>query len=244
MEAVARGVPINGGTNANGKLKIITAYYDLAQADNRLMIEWLLERNYKKPATYREMLAELLIRKPLKTHDVRYTLAEILHSNSVRAAFDLIIIDCPPRLTTSEIQAFCASTHLLIPTIFDRTSAEAVASLCGQIETLKKNNICPYIKYIGVVGTMWRATAVAQQGAIIQVKDALNTQQIPTAILPTNTFIPHAAQLVNDADQGIAYLVMPNWQDRQQIRDAIKELAIYVAGQMGLQQPTALQAAE
>jgi cellulose biosynthesis protein BcsQ len=244
VEAVARGVPLNRETNGNGKLKIITAYYDLAQADNRLMVEWLLEYNRIKPAHYRETLAELLLRKPLKPRDVRYTLAEILHSKTVRSVFDLVIIDCPPRLTTSEIQAFCASSHLLIPTIFDRTSAEAVASLCGQIETLKRANICPHLKYIGVAGTMWRPDGVAQRDAQIQVNDALTAHKFPIRILPTNTFIPHTAKLVNDANQGIAYLVMPNWQDRETIRNVIGKLAICVASQMGLQPPLILQAAE
>jgi chromosome partitioning protein len=244
VETVARSIPLCGGSNGNGKLKVITSYYDLAQADNRLMVEWLLECSCLRPTSYREVLAELLLRKPLKPRDVRYTLAEILHSKTVRSAFDLIIIDCPPRLTTSEIQAFCASSHLLIPTIFDRTSAEAVASLCDQIETLKKANICPHLKYIGVAGTMWRADGPAQRDARIQVNDALTAQKIPIQILPTNTFIPHTTKLVNDADQGIAYLVMPNWQDRRAIRDVIKELATCVAGQMGLQAPLTLQAAE
>jgi cellulose biosynthesis protein BcsQ len=60
----------------------------------------------------------------------------------VQRAFDLIIIDCPPRLTTSKIQALCAGSHLLIPTIFDRTSAEAVVTLYEQVETLKRAGIC------------------------------------------------------------------------------------------------------
>jgi chromosome partitioning protein len=240
VDAVARRVPMDGG----GDLKVIAAYYDLAQADNRILVEWLIECSCKTQKTLRRMLVELLNREPFKASDVRYTLAEVLHSNAVRAAFDLIIIDCPPRLTTSEIQAFCASSHLLIPTIFDWTSGEAVASLCGQIETLKRAGICPHLKYIGIAGTMQRTGKVAQQDAINLIQDALQAGNIPTGILPQRTFIPHTTQLVNDADQGIAYLAMPNWQDRQKVREAIKELAICVAGQMGLQQPLRLQAAE
>src|SRR5260370_35877134 len=109
----------------------------------------------------------------LGTADVRYALAKILHSDIVQRAFDLIIIDCPPRLTTSEIQAFCASSHLLIPTIFDRTSAEAVVSLCGQIETLKRAGICTYLKYIGIVGTRWRPGRVSQTAPRTVLKDRL-----------------------------------------------------------------------
>src|SRR5260370_24027885 len=126
----------------------------------------------------------------LGTADVRYTVEKILHSDIVQRAFDLIIIDCPPRLTTSEIQAFCASSHLLIPTIFDRTSAEAVVTLYDQIETLKGAGICPHLKYMGVVGTMWKRGRAAQAEAITFVKDALGNS--PIRVLPEKTF-PHQA---------------------------------------------------
>jgi chromosome partitioning protein len=226
--------------SASGGLQVITAYYDLAQADNRIMVEWLLEYLSRTPRDLRSVLTG----KFLRASDVRYTLAKVLHSKAVQKAFDLIIIDCPPRLTTSKIQALCASSHLLIPTIFDRTSAEAVVSLCDQVETLKNANICPYIVYIGVVGTMWkRPNRVAQTEAVQLVQDALADG--PTRILPEKTFVPHAAALVNDAGEGIAYIAMPEKQDRSQIRSAIAGLAEYVAGQMGIPRPADfLQAAE
>jgi chromosome partitioning protein len=243
VDAVAREVPLSGESSSTGHLKIITAYYDLAQADNRVLVEWLLECRCKSPKTLRESLIELLGHKPLKVRDVRYTLAEILHSNAVRSAFDLVIIDCPPRLTTSEVQAFCACSHLLIPTIFDRTSAEAVASLCGQVETLKTANVCPNLKYVGVAGTMWRGDRLAQRQAKKMVEDALRDAKIGAQILPDDTFIPHAAALVNDADQGIAYLNMPDRQDRQSARDVFERLATCVAQRMGLPHPPNVRAA-
>ena len=231
------------GDRGSGRLQVITAYYDLAQADNRIMVEWLLEQLSRTPRDLRTALVDLLTAKLLRTPDVRYTLAEVLHSNAVQKAFDLVIIDCPPRLTTSKIQALCASSHLLIPTIFDRTSAEAVVSLCEQVETLRDANICPNLEYIGVVGTMWRPNRVAQNEAVRLVRDALSAGL--TGILPEKTFVPHSAALVNDAAEGIAYIAMPQKQDRSQIRSAIAELAEYVAGQMGISQPAHfLQAAE
>jgi chromosome partitioning protein len=236
-------VDLNGNLKGQGRLQVVTAYYDLAQADNRILVEWLLQCNHRTPEDLRYALMERFKGKLSRAPDVRYTLAEILHSNAVQKAFDLIIIDCPPRLTTSKIQAFCASSHLLIPTIFDRTSAEAVVSLCDQVETLKQAGICPHLEYIGVVGTMWRQGRAAQTEAMTLVRDALANG--PTGILPEKTFVPHAAALVNDAAEGIAYIAMPNRQDRQQIRGAITELAEYVAGQMGIPRPAEFrQAAE
>src|SRR5260370_721851 len=221
--------------NSPGRLQIITAYYDLAQADNRIMIEWLLQCIHFGPGDLHHALVERLKGNLLRTADVRYTLAKILHSDIVQRAFDLIIIDCPPRLTTSEIQAFCASSHLLIPTIFDRTSAEAVVTLYDQIETLKRAGICPHLKYMGVVGAMWKRGRAAQTEAITFVKDARGT--IPMRVLPEKTFLPHAAALVNDAPDGIAHIAMPNSRECQQIRAAIAELAEHVADQLGIPNP-------
>jgi cellulose biosynthesis protein BcsQ len=229
---LAQKVDLNANENSPGRLQVISAYYDLAQADNRIMIEWLLQCIDFRPADLRHALMECLTGNLLRTADVRYTLAKILHSDIVQRAFDLIIIDCPPRLTTSEIQAFCASSHLLIPTIFDRTSAEAVVTLYDQIETLKRAGICPHLKYMGVVGTMWKRHRAAQTEAVTFVKDALGNG--PIRILPEETFLPHAAALVNDAPDGIAHIAMPNSRECQQIRTAIAELAEHVAGQMGI----------
>ena len=240
---LAQNVDLKTEENGPGLLQVVTAYYDLAQADNRVMIEWLLQSIHFRPADLHHALIERLKGSLLQTADVRYTLAKILHSDIVQRAFDLIIIDCPPRLTTSAIQAFCASSHLLIPTIFDRASAEAVVSLYEQIEALKRAGICPHLEYMGVVGTMWKRGRVSQTEAITFVKDALRSGSV--AMLPEETFVPHAAALVNDAADGIAHIAMPNGRECQQIRTAIAELAEHVASQMGILRATHfLEAAE
>src|SRR5262249_8762440 len=120
VPALARTVHLGDDYDGAGRLAIITAYYDVAQADNRILVEWLLRCRRKLPRSFRHMLADLLVGKLFRSQDVRYTLAEILHSQAVLGSFDIVLIDCPPRLTTGEIQAFCASSHLLIPTILDR----------------------------------------------------------------------------------------------------------------------------
>lgn len=102
------------GLHAAGQpnLKVVPAFYDLAQAENRVMIEWLLGD---------------------RRADIRFRLAEVLHDPVVRNAFSVIIIDSPPRLTTGAIQALAAGTHLLIPTVMDAPSAEAVVSFVRQV---------------------------------------------------------------------------------------------------------------
>lgn len=236
VSAVAKKVELDRDGNTLGSLSVITAYYDLAQADNRILVEWLLQCQRKYPKSVRHALADLLVGKLFRTQDARYTLAEMLHSHSVRNAFDLVIVDCPPRLTTSEVQAFCACSHLLIPTILDRPSAEAVATLCGQIETLKKADICPHLQYIGVVGTMLRANT-NYSPAMNLIQDSLRDARIPAGLLPSETFIRHTVEMVREADDGIAYLVMGNAQQSVAVRRSIESLAVHLAGRMGLARP-------
>ena len=47
-------------------LKVIPAYYDLAQADNRLIVEWLLQTKPRWSRNLRQFLADLLVGKLLK----------------------------------------------------------------------------------------------------------------------------------------------------------------------------------
>ena len=52
-------------------------------------------------------------------------------------------------------------------------------------------------------------------------------------LLDEQNYVRHAAPLINDADEGIAYIVMRE-ADRQNVRLAIKLLAREVVGRMGL----------
>lgn len=239
VENVAHEIQLDG-ERKGGRLKLISTYYDLAQADNRLLIEWLVKCTpYQIPKSLMAAAQAFFTGVIFRRNDVRYTLAEILHSESMREAFDLIIIDCPPRLTTGAIQAFCASTHILIPTIFDRPSAQAVVSLCNEVETLKENGVCPYLNYIGVVGTMWQANLNTQRDARQFIQDLLKTENIDTGILPERTFVPETQEMVKYAKEGIAYIVMP--ENRAKVRQSIQNLAEYVATRMGIAPPPNFQ---
>jgi chromosome partitioning protein len=151
-----------GGMLSSLSIWTIPAYYDLAQAENRMLVEWLL------PLSEHGLVSRLLrlfrVREtdPQRSvTDVRYLLAEALLDPLVQANFDLVIIDSPPRLTPSHIQAMCASTHLLVPTILDGLAGDAVARYLDQVATHKlgppgnsSRAICPHLQPIGVVCTL------------------------------------------------------------------------------------------
>lgn len=216
------------------RLKVVTAYYDLAQADNRLMVEWLL--NLRKPDRrhWRKWLSDVFIGKIYQANEMRYNLAQLLHSEAVRDNFDLVIIDCPPRLTSGTIQALCASSHVLIPTILDKPSAESVVSFCTQVETMKREGLCPYLRHLGIVATRFTPTLKHIDGLVQKITDELKNKNIKCGFLPTRTFIPQTVALVREADEGISYFNLRNDAQSQKAKNAIAELAHSVAHQAGV----------
>lgn len=216
------------------RLKVITSHYDLAQADNRLLVEWLLNVQQKDDRSWRKWLADLFTGRLDRPHEMRYNLAKLLHSDAVRDAFDLVIIDCPPRLTAGTIQALCASSHVLVPTILDRPSAESVISFCEQVETLKASGICPHISYVGVVATRYEPRYLSSAATLQMLSDQLAARKLKCPILPRGTFIPQTTTLVREASEGIAYFSLRDAHSAGNAKVAISRLAQHVAHHVGV----------
>ncbi len=184
----------------------LPAYYDLARAENRAMVRWLVDAD---------------------KIDVRYKLAELLLDERVQNTFSKIIIDAPPRMTTGAIQAFCASTHVLIPTILDGLSGDAVATFVNELEGLKESGVCPHLKVVGVVGSMTMHNigrkmeenpdddpplSVAERQGVAALRSALERVQKerrlsapPAKLLPETTFIQKLAVIANHAGETVVY---------------------------------------
>jgi hypothetical protein len=84
---------------------------------------------------------------------------------------------------------------------------------------------------------MWQPNLVAQRDAKELIQRAINNAGVQNWILQEQYFVPRTVQLVRQADEGIAYIVMRDDQSHRQIREAIESLASCVAGQMGLPPP-------
>jgi chromosome partitioning protein len=106
--------------------------YPFATIENNIMIDWVSNRT---------------------TDDVRFRLCRILRDPVFQQHYSMVLIDCPPRITTGTINALCASTHLLIPTKLDEMSAEAAIYFMQQIERMQ-DGLYPRLQLIGVAPTM------------------------------------------------------------------------------------------
>lgn len=105
-----------GGTQLPS-CSLLPCTYGFSGQENRQMVAW--------------MLREL-------DEDPRYRLAKFLYSSGARERFryDTVIIDAPPRLSLGSVNALTASTTLIIPTIPDRMSTEAVRNFVQSANTL------------------------------------------------------------------------------------------------------------
>lgn len=200
-------------------LRLMTSYYDLAQAESRMMVDWLIGD---------------------RKNDVRFALRNLLWSDAVACSFSAVIIDCPPRFTTAAIQAFAAATHMLIPTKLDRASREAVISFSRQVELLRQAQVCwEGLKYVGVVATMVDPRANVDT-LRTQLSDKLAAPADSggaagkTRCLGSETDI-HENTIFRDAgSKGIAYFLMGESQQSARVKQAIQVLTRHLAREMDL----------
>lgn len=132
--------------------RILTCYYEFSDTETQSMIAWL-DR----------------LRNGIQEPDVRFRLGHLLSEPIVKTDFDIVLIDAPPRFTTGAVNAFCASTHLLIPTVLDQMSAEAVVYFSRDL-TAMRNDLFPRLSLIGVVPTI-----VYQSGSYTEREQAVIT---------------------------------------------------------------------
>jgi chromosome partitioning protein len=174
---VARGL---GGNLTRSSF--VSAFYDLALFEDRMMVEWLLQEN--------------------DGDDVRYRLANVLLQPQVQQRYDIVLIDVPPRLSAGTINALCTSTHVLVPTIFNPIAAEPVPNFLGAAASLL-HNLNPTARFVGIVETM---APPANQGQPARAK-ARGTIEAALQGHPgigiLQTCIPRRMPI---AEGGIAYL--------------------------------------
>jgi chromosome partitioning protein len=187
------------------RVTAIPAFYDLARTDNRVMVEWLL-------GCYAD------------ASDPRYWMATALHDPEVQAKYDCIVIDAPPRMVTGFVQALCASTHVLIPTVLDHVSADAVDRFVTQLE--QEKTLWPYLRVAGVVATMCSTNITLYERDVIRfLLDRLNQHKLNPQLVGKEAFISRSSLLNRESGQGIAYAANSNAKEFVALRNKFGALA-------------------
>jgi cellulose biosynthesis protein BcsQ len=175
-----------------GRISIFTAHYSLATVENQLMADWL------------SAAAE--------APDVRFNLLRYLRSEAFKQ-FDLVIIDCPPRLTTATVNALTASTHVLIPTLLDNLSAPAASYFARQLARMRPS-LFPHLKLVGVVPSITvKSTGLNDREAKVandieaEMTDIWPASGRPAgkSVVMGTQFIPRTGPIGDAAGLGIAF---------------------------------------
>ncbi len=188
--------------------RLVTSTYQLTPVETRLMSNWLFGEGGK---------------------DERYQLVENLLSEDVQSKFDVVIIDAPPRLSISAMNALTASTHLLIPTIVDRLSSDAVRTFLQMIHDLR-GAYFPRLEIAGIVLTMTtqKDLTAAEKTVVDHLMGDLQMISLPS---PTHIFernIPDRAAIAQAASNRIAYF------ENAEVKAIFAELGDAVAKRVGL----------
>ena len=181
--------------------RFLASNYTLATAENNALFRWLLEKF---------------------DTDARYHLASVLLDKEVQDSVDYILLDAPPRLTTATINALCASTHVLVPTILDRQSTNGVFRFLRQLDRMQ-GELFPRLKPLGVLASMtygWDAFTLKEQEVIGDLKVRLAKTWNGTMPFLDTVRIRRDANILDNAGQRLAYFA-----DSDNIKRAFDALA-------------------
>ena len=116
---------------------LVPASYSLGSTESRLLLDWLMD--------------------PDQGTDARYRLAQLLLNPAVRQRYAVIILDMPPRLTLGAVNALVASHYLIIPSMLDKLSSEAVRQFSSTARAIKEDMSLD-LDLLGAVASMSRQT--------------------------------------------------------------------------------------
>lgn len=150
--------------------RFFPCFYGFNRIENQILLRWLTQRD---------------------TSEIRFNTHNYLSDPIFQQRFDVVIIDAAPRLMTATINAACASTHLLIPTMLDGLCTNATINTLGVFHELKAE-LNPALDIIGILPTF-----VAQ-------RDNLSTNEMAAVedirrLMPTYWKRPPFPEIISDA---------------------------------------------
>jgi chromosome partitioning protein len=124
----------------------------IQQLDPKLPRGWLIPTSYQFAQFENRLLMRQLLLEQVGL-DVRYRLAHSLLRPEVSRNYRLIIIDLPPRMSLGAINALIASQYLVVPTILDKLSSEAVGQFLSHMRAVQEELELD-LDLAGIIGTM------------------------------------------------------------------------------------------
>jgi cellulose biosynthesis protein BcsQ len=161
------------------------------------------------------------------TDDVRYRLASLILSADVQNAYDLVIIDAPPRTSLGTINALCSGHALLIPTVLDSLSVDAVGRFLRRMNGLR--SYAPALSTVCVIPSLTQESKLRDDevAALSEVRQSLPNWSGTAHI--ANSFIRHFPTLAKVAGREIGYI-----SDKRFVRPAFDALGAEITQRVEL----------
>lgn len=192
--------------------KVFASSYSFSRTENRVVFRWLVGED---------------------TDDVRYRLHNFLSSEVVQKRFDLVLIDCPPRLMTATANAVCASTHVLVPTILDDLSTSAAINTIASIRKLR-DTLSPTLRILGVIPTFVLVKTKFNKrelGALdylkAELKQRFETSHEKSIVLFEDQRILRKEAIATAAGQTVPYF------ENDDVREMFRNLGASIAKELG-----------
>jgi cellulose biosynthesis protein BcsQ len=201
-ERTARGVmQLINGRNDTDWVQSESSQIRLSRKDSRIMECDHPFSDFEAAIVWRWVMGDV-------GSDIRYHLARVLHSPQVQSRFNRVIIDAPPRMTAGFINALCAGTHLLVPTVLDVMSADRVGLFFNELSRMKEK-LFPHLDVAGVVGTM-KSTKTetlrdSEREAIAEIKRRTENWLGKAGYFLDDALIPRNESIASAAGLRIAY---------------------------------------
>lgn len=193
------------------RLHLVPCNYRFAATENKQMVKWLFQETNADP---------------------RYRLAEVLFSNEYRERFDVVVIDAPPRLSLGGINALTCCQSLLVPTIPDAMSIEAVGNFTEFLNSLGKA-LNPALNRLLLAVNKTKNTELseAESRAVNRMMSDLKTWKGIAKQIPRT--IPNRAAFANASlEQTIAFV--KNDGGAKPIREILSNFGEHVATESGI----------
>jgi cellulose biosynthesis protein BcsQ len=183
--------------------KIMMCYYQFSDIETEEMIEWVCSAKLGKP-----------------TDDIRFRLERILFDPEVQSKFDVILIDAPPRFSTGAINALCASTHMIIPTVLDNMSAEAAVYFSQDIAAMRQE-LFPSLRLVGVVPTLTYQEKLSSRelDVVKYLNDSLRRYWGGRQVVLKEALVPRKNSIGDVAGKEIGYLNAGTTKKTREVRE-------------------------
>ena len=100
-----------------------------------------------------------------------YILTDILHSRDYTEIYDYAIIDCPPSLGQTVVNAVVAADYVIIPVTTGEFASQGLDSVIAAITTIQRE-YNQKVTVLGILPTLFTAGRIASQNLISHLNDS------------------------------------------------------------------------